>query len=524
LVVMLRRVAPVAAAWVALWPAAPRQHDHPPAVRQVRTVRCETPPVRAGQRGARVEYVLVRQDLVRLNRSKFDSRYGDPQRLGAGAYGSVWRYKHRETGVLRAVKILPTTVLSDRKQFELEINALALLDHPNIIRLVEYFEEKGKFYLVFPLCQGPDLFDYIVDESEKNGAVSERDAARICRQMIKAVHCCHLQGIIHKDIKPENFMFATTDATSVLRMIDLGLSEFYDPASLKLLKRPVCSGSEPYMAPEVHMQQYDESCDMWSIGAVLFTMLLGEQMFTPEECKRARQITRNRNFVFNVLRQVDQARLKAMSPDARSFMMSLLAYDPADRPKPEQALAHPFLAAAECTGQGLPDLTDPRQRSAAKECLERLDEFQNFPALRQIAHRVLVLHWQPSDLRQMRDFFRAADVEGRGEVSGEELETALKSALSTTVSLPPIMSSGQKTGHISYDDFLAATLDPALCRREPFLKAAWAFMDPEGKGKILSDDLVALLPRSTPGQRAAIVEEVGENGMVTWAQFLKMFA
>jgi len=272
------------------------------------------------------------------------------------------------------------------------------------------------------------------------------------------------------------------------------------------------------------MQQYDESCDMWSIGAVLFTMLLGEQIFTQEEAKRAKSLTRNRNFVYSVLRQVDQARVKSMSPEARSFMMSLLAYEPAERPKPEQALAHPFLASAECTGQGLPDLTDPRQRAAAKGCLERLNEFQNYPALRQIAHRVLVLHWQPSDLRQMRDFFRAADVEGRGEVTREELETALKGALSTRVTLPPIMSSGQKTGHISYDDFLAATLDPALCRREPFLKAAWAFMDPDGKGKVLCDDLEALLPRSTPAQRAAIVKEVGEDGVVTWAQFLKIFA
>lgn len=83
------------------------------------------------------------------------------------------------------------------------------LDHPHICRLFEYFEDKDNIYLILELCQGPDLFDKILEVlgDPKQRHFSELEAGVLLRHMLKAVFCCHSQNIVHRDIKPENFMF-----------------------------------------------------------------------------------------------------------------------------------------------------------------------------------------------------------------------------------------------------------------------------------------------------------------------------
>ena len=105
-------------------------------------------------------------------------------------------------------------------------------DHPNIIRLYEWFEDKTNIYLVMDLCSGGELFEKI----SSVGSFNEHEAAKMFRQMMSSLSYCFVKKICHKDLKPENFMFASKDPNSTLKLIDFGLSQlFEDPSNIESL-------------------------------------------------------------------------------------------------------------------------------------------------------------------------------------------------------------------------------------------------------------------------------------------------
>ena len=150
-----------------------------------------------------------------------------------------------------------------------EVHNLMELDHPHVVKLVEYFEEsdKDEIFLIFELCRGPDLFDRLVDVVGSQGKFPEQEAGRVLRQMLKAVLACHENHIIHRDIKPENFMFKNNFSKSAIKMIDLGLSEHYREGETFT----ECSGTIAYMSPEMICgHPYDRKCDIWSLGVIFW--------------------------------------------------------------------------------------------------------------------------------------------------------------------------------------------------------------------------------------------------------------
>ena len=112
---------------------------------------------------------------------------------------------------------------TDQKFFDGEIAILKKLDHPNIIKIYETFEENKNYFLVTELCKGGELFEQI----EKQGSYSEYDAAGIVLQILKATSYCHTMGIVHRDLKPENILFDSENDNS-LKLIDFGTSIEYD--------------------------------------------------------------------------------------------------------------------------------------------------------------------------------------------------------------------------------------------------------------------------------------------------------
>lgn len=96
-----------------------------------------------------------------------------------------------------------------------------MLDHPNILKLYEYFEDDKNVYLITELCKGGELFDRIIE----NEFFSEPIAAKIFRQILQSLNYCHKLGVAHRDLKPENFIFESKDMDSDLKVIDFGLSK-----------------------------------------------------------------------------------------------------------------------------------------------------------------------------------------------------------------------------------------------------------------------------------------------------------
>ena len=160
-----------------------------------------------------------------------------------------------------------------------EVNLMIKLDHPNIIKLYEYYENEKKIYLIMELCTGGELFDKIIENTEKGKQFTEKQAANIFKQMMSAVNYCHKNGIVHRDLKPENLLYFDKSENSPIKVIDFGMSKRFDHN--KLLTEKV--GTAYYISPEVIKGKYDEKCDIWSAGVILYILICGYPCFNGED-------------------------------------------------------------------------------------------------------------------------------------------------------------------------------------------------------------------------------------------------
>lgn len=151
-----------------------------------------------------------------------------------------------------------------------EIDILKNLTHPNILRLFEVFEDKKNIYLVTEYCQGGELFDEIINR----GKFEEKDAANIIKQVLSAISYCHNQNVCHRDLKPENILIDDKDRNTI-KLIDFGTSQVFGGDE----KMQLVLGTAYYIAPEVLEGNYDEKCDIWSIGVILYILLSGTPPF-----------------------------------------------------------------------------------------------------------------------------------------------------------------------------------------------------------------------------------------------------
>uniref|UniRef100_A0A3B3RZT0 Ribosomal protein S6 kinase n=1 Tax=Paramormyrops kingsleyae TaxID=1676925 RepID=A0A3B3RZT0_9TELE len=195
--------------------------------------------------------------------------------LGEGSFSICRKCTHKRTGLTYAVKIVSKRM---EAQTQNEIAALKLCDgHPNIVKCHEVYHDQLHTYLVLELLQGGELLDRI----RRKRLFSETEASRIMRKLVSAVSHMHDVGVVHRDLKPENLLFMDESEASEIKIIDFGFARLKPPDN-QLLKTP-CFTLQ-YAAPEIlKYDGYDESCDLWSLGVILYTMLSGQVPFQSRE-------------------------------------------------------------------------------------------------------------------------------------------------------------------------------------------------------------------------------------------------
>lgn len=207
-----------------------------------------------------------RSDPVQITDALNDVRvkyHINPKELGHGHYGVVRKCMNRETDEWYAIKSIRKAKVSKIEVLKREIEILKEVRHPNIIELVDVFEDAKYLHLVTELCTGGELFDRIIAKTQSaEGHYSEHDAASLIRDILDAIAYCHSKGIVHRDLKPENFLFLTEQETAPIKIIDFGLSRHND--ANQIMKTKV--GTPYYVAPEVLRREYTEAADIWSIG------------------------------------------------------------------------------------------------------------------------------------------------------------------------------------------------------------------------------------------------------------------
>ncbi len=257
----------------------------------------------------------------------------DGKVLGDGVNGQVRRVVNRDTGEMFALKSLSMTrVKSEKQATQLleEIEIMCQLDHPNIIKLEEVYESHDQIYLVEELCHGGELFDRL--DEQPNYHYKEEQCANLVIQIVSAVQYLHSQGIVHRDLKLENFLFSKPDSDSDLKMIDFGLSKH-----LKYGEKERDAVGTPYtVAPEVIKGAYTEKCDVWGIGVITYLLLSGDPPFGGCGGEPLRQV-RNSILTANYRFKPDFI-WKNVSEEGKNFIRELLQLDPMKRPSTRELL------------------------------------------------------------------------------------------------------------------------------------------------------------------------------------------
>jgi len=248
----------------------------------------------------------------------------DPKELGHGHYGVVRKCMHRESGKWYAIKSIRKAKVSKIEVLKREIEILKEVKHPNIIELVEVFEDERYLHLITELCTGGELFDRIIAKTQSSeGHFSEHDAAKLVRDILDAIRYCHDEkGIVHRDLKPENFLFLTEAEDAPVKIIDFGLSR-HDDADLGIMQTKV--GTPYYVAPEVLRREYTNSCDIWSIGVITYILLCGYPPFYGDSDTQIFESVRVGKFDFPSPEWDD------ISRSAKDFVIALLKKDPMKR-------------------------------------------------------------------------------------------------------------------------------------------------------------------------------------------------
>ncbi|RDX65101.1 CDPK-related kinase 7, partial [Mucuna pruriens] len=294
----------------------------------------------------------------------FHGHYELGPEVGRGHFGYTCSAKGKK-GTFKghdvAVKVIPKSKMTTAIAIEdvrREVKILrALTGHKNLVQFYEAYEDNDNVYVVMELCKGGELLDKILS---RGGKYSEEDARVVMIQILSVVAFCHLQGVVHRDLKPEvtklfsfiltcytvfllnkkadfllqNFLYISKDENSTLKVIDFGLSDYVKPDE----RLNDIVGSAYYVAPEVLHRSYGTEADMWSIGVIAYILLCGSRPFW----------ARTESGIFRAVLKADpsfdEAPWPSLSADAIDFVKRLLNKDYRKRLTAAQALSHPWLA------------------------------------------------------------------------------------------------------------------------------------------------------------------------------------
>ena len=304
-------------------------------------------------------------------------------------------------------------------------------------------------------------------------------AINIMKQVVNAVLYCHLNKIVHRDIKADNILFMKNDLNSPVKLIDFGISVKYEKGT-KLREK---TGTILYIAPEVIDGSYDEKCDIWSLGVLLYTMLGSQPPFYGKSRKEI--IQKIKKGVFNF----KPNSFSLVSSEAKDLISRLLVLDPAKRPSCKEILAHPWF------------LKEVAPSVDITNCLENMKKFKVPPAHQtesQLAKSLLTFIATNiasfEDTKELLATFKRLDTNHDGKLSKQEIEQGYREAFPhfddqmVSKIAEDIMSHADSnfSGEIDYTEYLVSAVNMKLLITKDILKKTF-----------LSFDLVLLDDRRT---------------------------
>lgn len=438
-------------------------------------------------------------------------KYQMLKEIGSGSYGRVYRVKNKTTGETRACKQLAKGRIANMEKFTLEINVLIQMDHQNIIKLYEIFEDNRYIYLVMEECTGGELFDRILDRINAKQMFSEREAAIIFKQMMGAVAYCHGQNICHRDLKPENLLFLNSSDESPLCVIDFGLSKIF--GSAKDHKMTTKVGTAYYVSPEVLSGDYDEKCDIWSSGVILYILLSGDPPFNGANDNEIYRRIQQKKFSF------PSPQWDKISEEAKDLIKHMLC-DPKERYSAQEVLNHPWVK----------NLSPNSSSALTNLNVENLKTYVNTNKLKKAALTFIASRLKDDDVKVLKDIFNALDINQDGTLTLEEVRNGMSKLKDANLNFEEIFKSidTDGSGVINYTEFLAATMDQKVYMKEERMYEAFKAFDKDGSGKISISEIKSILnakDNETERLEAMVKKfDINGDGEIDYNEFISMMS
>ncbi|CAD8085161.1 unnamed protein product [Paramecium sonneborni] len=255
------------------------------------------------------------------------------QGLGQGAFGKVFKVRHKKTKMIFALKQIAKKQIKQQKMTQQIINEVKImygLEHPNIVKLYNHYEEEDYIYLILECATGGQLWQKL----NRVGRFDEKTVKQFMQEAMSAIEYLHTRNppIIHRDIKPENILL---DANGHIKIADFGWSNINNH------QRTTYCGTLDYLAPEMILEcGHDEKIDNWSLGVLIYELLTGKAPFAPssqiKDQKESQKILED-----NILK------VKINFPNdfpslAKSLVQGLLQKDPQKRFNIQKMREHPW--------------------------------------------------------------------------------------------------------------------------------------------------------------------------------------
>lgn len=394
------------------------------------------------------------------------------QEVGSGMSGSVWLCKQRKTGKECVIKELPFSK-EDFDQMQNEVNLYMKLDHPNISRLLEVIVTGDSVCLVMEYCSGGELFDRLCEAKSYCEAVCKK----IVKQMLNAVHYLHTHGVVHRDLKLENWLFATKDKDAPLRLIDFGLSKNWSAATDN--KMDIACGTIYYISPEALTGTYTNACDLWALGCIVYMMMVGYPPFYDADRDTLKEKIIEGRIDFS------GKSWSKISETGKQFVKALLNVDVNKRLTAREALQHPWLSEVDTK---IPQEID-------KSVVSSMRKFARSSAIRRAALTVIAHSLTTKEIKHLSDLFLALDRSHEGTIRPRELREILREGRITDEDEIQQIFDSMDTNHdgeITFNDFVTAMLTAKLTFNEAMVKAAFEKFDLDKSGYITVANLWAI--------------------------------
>ena len=416
---------------------------------------------------------IKKETLILHKKSKISKEYTLGKTLGEGAFGLVRQAIHKATQQIRAIKILKKSKV-DMEDLLKEISIVSKLSHPSIMQVYEMFEDNTNAYIVSEYCKGGELFDMITEK----GSFSEKEACVIMQQLLSGIGYSHKNGIVHRDLKPENILMENNSDLNI-KIVDWGCAlQIKNKEKLHEI-----AGTSFYIAPEVLKGNYDEKCDIWSCGVILYILLSGHMPFYGQDDDEIYKKVLKGKYEFS------EEEWNDVSNEAKKLIKKMLEKNPRKRISALNALKDDWFT--------INKENIKSNKILAKSVLHNMRKFKVNRQLEKITIAFIVNHFilknERNDLQRQ---FKEWDKNGDGFLSKSEIIEGYKKIYRKVDEneIENMIKSIDLDGNgiIDYNEFLACSLHKDKILKNENLELCFKAFDSNNSGNISLFEIISI--------------------------------